>query len=91
MEREGVLTKAKDVALLNDSRVGRRICHYTNAWLQALWAYSIVSRTFLAWLPGHPVKRISKAQPSTSLLEQYVLDMLGKDSIEPVPSELIIR
>ena len=37
------------------------------------------------------MKRISEGQPSTPLIEQYVLDMLAKDSIEPVPSEPIIR
>ena len=92
MARKGAPIKAKDGAPQNDLTAGGRLCRYINAWRHNYWAYGIVSRGLSwVWLPGRLVKRISEGQPSTPLIQQYVLYVLGKDSIEPVPSELIIR
>ena len=84
--------KAKAGATPSDLKVGGRLRLYANAWRHDRWAYKVVSRGLSwAWLPGRPTKRVSRGQPSTPLIEDYVLDMLGKGSIESVPSELIVR
>ena len=87
-----VPTKAEAGAAPSDLKVGGRLSLYANAWRHDSWSYKIVSRGLSwAWLPGRPPKRVAKGQPSTPLIEDYVVDMLRKGSIEPVPSEPIIR
>ena len=80
------LTKKEDEATPRYLKVVEGLSHYAKTSLHSCWAYGIVSRWLSwAWLPGRPIKRVRKGQPSTPLIEQYVLEMLEKGSIELVP------